>query len=153
VVHHLQGQFQAADRHQSHFTRVGSERRTDHLGGVLFKDLDEHRHSPKCLVPHNSTPSQIQTVMTALSDTYFSLSTNAPATNPTTLLASSSTSNKCAHAMHAMRAATRAGGKLSFNALAHAAPRTFRRVFGPSVGPRRPIRIIELVRMGGSESD
>lgn len=153
MVHHLQGQFQAAERHQSHFRCVGSERRTDHLGGVLFKDLDEHRHSLECLVPHSSTPSQIQTIMMALSETYFSLSTNAPATSPTTLPASSSTSNKFAHAMQVMRAATRAGGKLSFNAFAHAAPRTLRRVFDPSVGPRRPIRIIELVRMGGSESD
>ena len=85
--------------------------------------------------------------------TYFSLSTNAPATSPTTFPASSSTSNKLAHAIHVMRAATRAGGKLSFKALAHAAPRTLRRVLYPSVGPRRPMRIIEFVRMGASESD
>ena len=55
--------------------------------------------------------------------------------------------------MQVMSAATRAGGKLSFSALAHAAPSTFRRVFGPNVGPRRPIKMIELVRIGGSMSD
>jgi hypothetical protein len=84
---------------------------------------------------------------------YFSLSTNAPATSPTTFPASSSTSNEFAHAIQAIRAATRAGGKLSFKAFAQAAPRTLRRVLCPSVGPRRPIRIMELVRMEASVSD
>lgn len=84
---------------------------------------------------------------------YFSLSTNAPATSPTAFPASSSTSNEFAHAIQAIRAATRAGGKLSFRAFAHAAPRTLRRVLCPSDGPRRPIRMIELVRMEASVSD
>jgi hypothetical protein len=128
------------------------EWRTNHLGSVLLEYLDEHRHSSKCLVPYSSTVDQKESNR-EVKGTHFSLSTNAPATSPTTFPASSSTSNKLAHAMHVIRAATRAGGKLSFKALAHAAPRTLRRVLYPIVGPRRPMRIIELVRMEASASD
>src|SRR5216684_7446772 len=103
--------------------------------------LDEHGHSPKSLVPYSSTSNQKESSR-EIEEFHFSLSTNAPATSPTTFPASSSTSNKLAHAMHVMRPATRAGGKLSFKALAHAAPRTLRRVLYPIVGPRRPMRII-----------
>src|SRR6266478_521584 len=128
------------------------EWRTNPLGSVLLQYLDEHRHSPKCLVPYSSTLDQKES-NGEIEEINFSLSTNAPATSPTTFPASSSTSNKLAHAMHVMRAATRAGGKLSFKALAHAAPRTLRRVLYPSVGQRRPMRIIELVRKEASASD
>jgi hypothetical protein len=129
------------------------EWRANHLGSVLLEDLDEHRHSPKCLVPYSSACSQKGIKLGVIEGMYFSLSTNAPATSPTIFPASSSTSNEFAHAIQAMRAATRAGGKSSFRALAQAAPRTLRRVLGPSVGPRRPMRMIELVRMGASRSD
>lgn len=128
------------------------EWRTNHLGSVLLEYLDEHRHGSKCLVPYSSTVDQKESNR-EVKETRFSLSTNAPATSPTTFPASSSTSNKLAHAMHVIRAATRAGGKLSFRALAQAAPRTLRRVLYPIVAPRRPMRIIELVRMEASASD
>jgi len=129
-----------------------SQMTANHLGSVLLEYLDEHCHGPKCLVPYSSTRDQNETTAKG-SNVYLSLSTNAPATSPTTFPASSSTSNEFAHAIQAMRAATRAGGKSSFNALAQAAPRTLRRVLCPSVGPSLPMRMIELVRMGASGSD
>jgi len=82
------------------------------LGSVLLEHLDEHCHSPKYVVQYSSTRDQKETTAKG-SNAYLSLSTNAPAaTSPTTFLASSFVSNEFAHAMQAMRTATRTGGNL-----------------------------------------
>jgi hypothetical protein len=70
---------------------------------MLLEYSDEHRHSPKCLVPYSSTSDQKESNR-EIEGTHFSLSTNAPATSPTTFPASSSTSNKLAHAMRRQEA-------------------------------------------------
>jgi len=76
---------------------------------------------PEMLVLYTPTRDQNETTVKG-SNEYFSLSTNAPATSPIDFPARPSTSNEVAHAIQTMRAVTRAGGKLTFNALAQEDP-------------------------------
>ena len=117
----------------------------NHFGSVLLEYLDEHCHGLKCW---SRTSTRDENEITAKgSNVYFSLSTNAPCHQSHNL------SCRLFHigrgcACHTGYEITRSSGKLTFNALALAAPRTLSCVLCPSVRPSRAMRMIELVRMG-----